>query len=84
MLGKQQDKYHSRADEYIKRYGKRPCAEWHMRVAIDVTEYGLSKKIDASQKKLRKEMATLTVASIAINMIISLLLHKWKYKNKVS
>lgn len=78
MRNKQQEEYHSRADEYLKRYGKRPCAEWYMRVSIDEIEYRLSKKIEVAKKKLRKEVATLSVASIAINTIISLLLRKWK------
>lgn len=78
MANKQKDQYHSRADEYIKRCGKRPCAEWYMRVSIDASEYKLSKKIVAFQKSLRKEMTILAVASIAINMIISILIHKWK------
>ncbi len=70
----QNGRYHSRADEYIKRYGKRYCYEWLMRVKVDESNYWLSERIKTTQRK----MTILTAISIVINLVISFLLHKWK------
>lgn len=69
---------HSRSDEYIKRYGKRYCYEWFMRASLDRCYRVLLKSIKDIRTKARKDMAILVVASMAVNLIISCLLRRWK------
>lgn len=72
--------YHldGKSEEYIKRFGKRYCYEWFMRMKVDASYHALLQQIKVTKMKLRREMAILAATSIALNLIISLRLRKRK------
>lgn len=72
------EKFYSKSNEYIKKYGQRYCHEWFMRSSIDRCYHVLLQKIKDVRTKERKHMAILMAVSMAVNLIISCLLRKWK------
>lgn len=73
-----EEKFYSKSNEYIKRYGQRYCYEWFMRSSIDRCYRVLLRKIKSVRTKERKHMAILMAESMAVNLIISCLFRKWK------
>ena len=67
----------SKSDEYIKKYGKRYCMEWFMRVTVDreVTILNnriaaLDRKIAECERNIKKRTAILVASSMTIQFLM--------------
>lgn len=60
----------SKSDEYIKKYGKRYCMEWFMRVTVDREVTILNSRIAACERNIKKRTAILVASSMTIQLLM--------------
>lgn len=63
----------SKSDEYIKKYGKRYCMEWFMRVTVDREVTRLDRRIAECERNIKKRTAMLAIL-VASSMTIQFLM----------